>query len=581
MEPRDPPLDRAPTDRIAADLARLYPDVDADFVADAAQAFEPVAIAGGDTLVRRGDPSDALYIVLAGRFVAFDDTAPDRPLRLGEIGRGELIGEMTVLSGAPRTATVVALRDARLLRISNAAFVRFMQRHPSVMRRFVEVLTRRLSTAAEPRGRVATVALVGAGGLPAATLGAFAARLAHAVATRTTVRKIDAADAARAHVRPDDAAADGRIAAWLADAEDTHALLILVAADARDAWSRVALRHADRVLVVAHSDAADAAPGALEAATDAARDLRGRELVLLSAGPPRAAERWLQPRRVARHHWVCDADAGAIDRLARHLLGRSVGVALGGGGVRALTAIGVLRAFERARVPVDVVAGSSMGAVVGGLTALGHDAVTLHAALRDALRLRPFTGLAWPRHALLSGRRLAQCMHTLFGAARIEDCVRPFVPACCNLTDGTLALPERGPLAHWVHASNAVPGLVPPVAHDGAWYVDGALLDNVPVDAVRDRTAGVVVGVNPSRGDGPVPDASGRAPTLARTLVRAMLLASAGHTRSLHTRAALVLEPPMEGIDVNDWAALDAVIAAGEAHTLRLLDTWSPPERLA
>jgi NTE family protein len=574
METLDPTAAGASAAALALDLARLYPDLDAAFLAEAPDAFEPVRVAGGDVLVRRGDPTDALYIVLAGRFVATGVDAHGAPLRLGEIGRGELIGEMTVLSGGPRTATVVALRDARLVRIGNAAFVRFMQRHPSVMRRFVEVLVRRLTPVGEARGRVATVALVAGPGMSG--VHDFAHRLVAALGAR--VRRIDAA-IAREHcgdLAP--AAQDGRLGAWLAAEEDAHALLVFETDPQPGPWTDAALRHADRVLIVARADAPEVKPIGTEQGL-AGTTLRGCELVLLgTAGrPPRDTARWLAGRTLLRHHHAADDDPAALDRLARHLLGRSVALALGGGGARCFAEIGVLRALEDARVPVDVIAGTSMGAVIGGLAARGADARAVQGALRDALALRPFSGLAWPRHALLSERRLARFVQRLFDDARIEDTPRRFVPVCCNLTDGVLALPEAGSLARWVQASNAVPGLLPPVIEGGKLHVDGALLDNVPVDVAAARTAGVVIGVNVSRGDGLSADAAGRLPRLDRVLVRSMLLASGNHTRSARERAALFLEPPLEGIDVNDWTRIDAIVEAGYAHAAAALERWSPP----
>ena len=101
-----------------ADLARLYPDLDTAFLRGIGGEFEQVSVAGGATLVRRGDPSDALYILIGGRLIATQEDADGRTLRLGEIGRGEMIGEMSLLSGGTRTATVTALRDSRLVRIS-------------------------------------------------------------------------------------------------------------------------------------------------------------------------------------------------------------------------------------------------------------------------------------------------------------------------------------------------------------------------------------------------------------------------------------------------------------------------------
>src|SRR5512139_759336 len=96
-----------------ADLAELYPDLDASFLREAHEGFELVHVAGGEVLVRHGEPSDSLYILMRGRLVATRQDAGGHPVRLGEIGRGEIIGEMSVLTGGTRTATVTGLRDSQ------------------------------------------------------------------------------------------------------------------------------------------------------------------------------------------------------------------------------------------------------------------------------------------------------------------------------------------------------------------------------------------------------------------------------------------------------------------------------------
>jgi len=584
-----------------ADLAELYPDLDDTFLREAHEGFELVHVAGGEVLVRHGEPSDALYILMRGRLVATRQDASGDTVRLGEIGRGEIIGEMSVLTGGTRTATVAGLRDSQLIRISNEVFLRFMQHHPSVMRQFVQVLIDRLGQRApDRREKLSTIALVPAG--PRTDVDDFARALAQAFGADVAPLLLDLASVRARFPGAFDTAADAEISGWLNDLEREHGLLLYVC-DVRSArWSELCLRQADRVLLV--GDAGDdPVPTALETrlfGRAGVGNLRGCELVLLHATDtelPRDSERWLGQRSLRCHHHVRAGDGERMRRLARHLRGRSVGLVLGGGGAKAFAEIGVLRALEKAGVPVDVVGGTSMGAVIGALAALGHDAQAVHATLREALLLKPFSGLTLPVVSLLSGKRLAHMMRFLFGDVRMEDLWRRYFCVSCSLTRGTVEVHESGELAKWVTASNAVPGILPPVRKNGELFVDGGLLNNLPADAMSARNPGPVIAVNVSgvaelrAGVADDADLSGwsmaldglrvqdgrdRVPRIGRVLMRSMLLASANHSQSMRAHAALYLTPPVEGVDPGDWHALDQLVESGYRYTMEALEKWDP-----
>ena len=589
-----------------ADLARLYPDLDTGFLRGIGREFEQVAVAGGHTLVRRGDPSDALYILISGRLVATREDDLGRIVRLGEIGRGEMIGEMSLLSGGTRTATVTALRDSRLVRISNETFLQFMQRHPSVTRQFIQILISRLTHHA-PRHheKLSTLAVICAGITDETA--AFCRELESAVRGMAKVMLVDRARIEASFPGALDGAGDDRIATWLNEQEQQHGLMLYACEPGLSAWTRLCLRQADRVLIVAQATdgADDHELTAVERhlyGDDNGGGLRGCELVLLQAqnsSLPAGTARWLASRRLRRHHHLRRGDATGMERLCRHLVGRSIGLALGGGGAKAFAEIGVLRALAEARIPVDVIGGTSMGAVIGALAALGKDAREIQETLRAALRLKPYSGVTLPLVSLLSGKRLEQMMHMLFADIRIEDLWRRYYCVSCNLSTGSVYPAERGLLRQWVMASSAVPGIVPPFIDRGELFVDGALLNNVPADVMEGFNTGPIIAVNVSSVSelkAGVPDdtdlsgwsvlmgslamrrESQRAPGLGRILVRSMLMASANHAATMRDHADLYLAPRLVGIDVADWHALDALVETGYEHARQALESWNLPD---
>lgn len=584
---------------LLADLLALYPDLDASFLQEAQEGFELVHIVGGEVLVRQGSPSDALYILIRGRLVATQRDANGDTVRLGEIGRGEIIGEMSVLTGATRMATVAALRDSQLVRIPNEMFLRFMQHHSSVMRQFIRLLMNRLAQRpTDRRARLATIALVPAG--RRRDVDDFARALVQGFGDDLAPEVLDVASINARLPGMLDAATDAQIAHRLNDLELEHGLLLYVCDSTNERWSTLCLRQADRVLLIGDADD-DPSPNAVESllfARAGVETLRGSELVLLhSAGTemPRHSARWVRGRTLRCHHHLRAGDAGGMRRLVRHLLGRSVGLVLGGGGAKALAEIGVLRALEETGIPVDVVGGTSMGAVIGALAAQGHNAQAVHAAMREALRLKPFSGIMLPVVSLLSGKRLARTMRFLFGDTCIEDLWRRYFCVSCNLTHGRTKIHDSGELAKWVMASNAIPGIVPPVLKDGELFVDGGLLNNLPADVMHTRNHGTVIAVNVSSvaelraGVADDADLSGwrtilyglrpqdgghSVPRLDRILMRSMLLASANHSQSMRALAALYLTPPVTDVDLNDWQALDRIVDSGYHYTMGVLEKW-------
>jgi NTE family protein len=188
-----------------------------------------------------------------------------------------------------------------------------------------------------------------------------------------------------------------------------------------------------------------------------------------------------------------------IDRLARKIVGATIGLALGGGAAFGIAHVGVIRAFEELGVPIDLVCGTSMGSIVAlgyasGLSGaemwdhaheLGNVSTTLRA-------LDPsFSG-----SGLLGGRRLVSTFAPLMPAARFEDLVVPCTTVATDIQSGERVVIASGPLDRAFRASASVPVLWEPVQLDGRTLVDGAMVDPVPAEVVRDMGADLVCAIN-------------------------------------------------------------------------------------
>lgn len=290
---------------------------------------------------------------------------------------------------------------------------------------------------------------------------------------------------------------------------------------------------------------------------------------------------------------------GAVEPVRAPLIGPRVGLALGGGSARGWAHIGVIRALEEAGIVPAVVAGCSIGAVVGAFYAAGRlDQLETFAR---ALTKRRVFGLLDPRlpgPGLIAGNRLRQRLADDLGARRIEDLPVRFGCVATEFGSGREVHLARGPLVEAVRASYAIPGLFPPVAREGRLLMDGTLVNPIPVALARALGADLVICVN-LNGDtgGPVAREvttaprrgllrlvrGGAAPAAAPGIARVVLDAF-NITQDRISRARLERDPPDVAIgpDVAGFGLFDFHRAAeGIALGHRAARAALPPIRAA
>jgi predicted acylesterase/phospholipase RssA len=296
-----------------------------------------------------------------------------------------------------------------------------------------------------------------------------------------------------------DYSSKAQIMRWLAEKEETHRLIVFEADAANALWARMCVKSADRVLVVCSSADAPVVP-ALEYellwSAQARNNLAHRELVLLHAAGtalPSRTLQWLQARDVEFHHHVRLGHAPHYARLARQLVGQTLGLVLSGGGARGLAHLGAIRAMEERGIAVDYVGGTSQGAFMAAVFAINE---TYEASAVATRRLATRMGNMWdllgdatlPVMAYFSGKSLNKTIREILGAeTQVEDLWVPFFCVSTNLSCADMYVHTRGPLWRAVRASMSILDYLPPV-HDGKDLLcDGGYLANLPADVMRDQ----------------------------------------------------------------------------------------------
>lgn len=474
---------------IAGILAELplFSGLPAETVAAVAAAATLRKIARGAALVRAGEGSQTVSIVVSGRFEVSVRDRGDR----SEIGPGELVGEIGFFAHLPRTATVTAIRDAVVLELDRAGFEAVAAAHPVLLSAALTAVSRRLAETTRAMGvrprdeTIRTLAVVAAGGsrLPPWFEAALRSRLSGGPRGRVIGRGDLAA------LAPGAAPGDGALSDCLNALERDHPLVVYLADDGPSAWSSQALRQADAVLLAAAGDG-DAAPSALEREAFSLFDADRRRFVALR---PRAGEapagtaRWLESRPVGLvHHAAADAPAD-LDSLLRVLRGRAVGFVAGGGGGFGPAQIGIVRAFLEAGLVFDVFGGTSFGAATATSLAFGATHEEIVGGIDDIfVRAKAFSRRTIPRYGLIDHTVFDAALKARYGDRRMEDAFRPVFAVATDLSENRAAVIDRGPVWLAVRASAAIPAVLPPVVTaDGRLLVDGAVVDNVPVAPMK------------------------------------------------------------------------------------------------
>lgn len=274
-----------------------------------------------------------------------------------------------------------------------------------------------------------------------------------------------------------------------------------------------------------------------------------------------------------------------------------VGLALGGGGARGYAHLGVLKVLREAGVPVSILAGSSMGAVVGAAYAAGYGVAEMERMARNTRwgELLRLADVAFPRRGLILGQRLEEYSADLLGGRTFAELEKPLVVTACDLACGDEVRLRSGPVATALRASTAIPGIFAPVFLEGRVLVDGCVVSPVPFLAALEMGASVVIAVDVGAGrnssslawragemccglifrDARDRSPEARPPGYLSILGRSLLLCrQRDGRRSVPPRGAAAvffIKPRVEGIRWYEFQRVDECVAAGEEAGRRVL----------
>lgn len=529
-----------------------------------------IQLSAGETLFREGDEADAMYVVVSGRLRATREE--EGKLRvIGEIARGETVGEMALLTGGSRSATVQAMRDCVLVGLDSPAFAQLARLSPETVMHVARVQFDRIQRANRPSSaRQLRLSIAVLAACPGCDATAFAQKLQAQMNSQGNAIMVEGKNA------PAGTESDRKekIAIWLNELEASTPILIMPC-DGTDAdWTGQCLRGSDIVLVLSRSgEKPDLANYRIPEGVN-------RMLVVLhpdGSTPPSGTAQARAACGATTHFHLRENSMEDFARLRRLLTGRAVGIAFAGGGARSFCHLGVMRALQEHGIPMDIATGTSLGAIVGSGIGLDLDLDNLMGRFRIMVETNPTKRdyLLIPRTSLLSGRKLDRLLPHLLPDTEIEDCWKDFACVSANITNPGAHVHREGSLIKALRATVSIPGVFPPVRLDnGELLVDGGVVNNLPADVAREAGAGRIIACD----QGGTSGAKADKPNAMGIIMRSVVLQSRISGRAWKTAADLYFESPVSDISLLEWDQFDLAVKRGYENAKRLLEGVDPAD---
>lgn len=247
------------------------------------------------------------------------------------------------------------------------------------------------------------------------------------------------------------------------------------------------------------------------------------------------------------------------------------GIALSGGGARGIVHIGVLEALHKYGIRPEIISGASAGALVGAFYASGMEPLEILEVVKSNKMVKMFK---WqlPSNGLIDIKKIVSLLESCIGPDDFSNLKKPFYCSVVNLNSGQSEIKSEGKLFQWVLASASIPVIFEPQIIDGNTYVDGGLLNNLPVDCIRDQCR-ILIGVHVNH-NGPEESISGIKAIAERTL----RLAMGQNVRESLSKCDFVIDPPeTRKFNTFDFKKADEIFKIGfeetEKRILQMFDS--------
>ena len=567
---------------------------------------EWVHLKRGDVLFSEGDHQREMYIVVKGRLRVL--SPDDKQTSIGEVRAGETVGELSLLSDEPHTATVVAIRDCYVVRVDEGDYLWLAEKHPHISAEIAGIIIKRqqeiiqrIKTRREQSITFAIVPLQ-----DDLDIQTFTSELQAYIQPFGTTQTLDSKqfDALYGYAGASSLATDHPIhimvTSWMNQLEQDNRYVLYVTDSSMSQWTQRCIEQADRILFVGSATASHVLQPVEEAISKQYPQVR-TELILLhpeSTTLPSGTADWLDVRTVYTHHHIRLNDASHIRRTARRLTGHATGLVFGGGGARGFAHLGAIHAFEEEDVAVDMIGGTSIGALIAAAYALTGAYAEMYNLAQKISNSKSIFDYTFPMVAIMNSKKVSKLLETTYGETFIEDLWTPFFCIASNLSKAEIVISTRGKLHKALRASISIPGVFSPVIRDGDIIIDGGVMNNFPIDIMEKWCeGGTLIGLT-SQSERPTSSkrafhiedgVSGwkillnrlnpfskniKVPLLPITFLKTLEINTLEKQRTYHHIADFILNTDVHEFGLLAFDDYDKITQKGYEHSLPLIQDW-------
>ncbi len=552
-----------------------------------------------ETLLKQGDSGSEVFVLMDGRLRAIRENEGEPPIVLGDISRGEIVGEMAAMIREKRNATIYAIRNSILLRLKGSDFIELLQQQESSLIQLIQTVTQRTKKSFVPKHTVNSVAIVPI--TKGLELNTFSKHLVEAIQPFVSPKLLSQTVFEEEN--------NGKFNEKenydkeLSNYETKDNLLLYWTDGKWNNWTKQCISRADKILFVADALQSYKVGAFEKKVLNLLSNINhaAQELVLIHPSrtkTPSKTHRWLEKRKLQKHYHIAWNEEKDVQRLGRFLTGNAIGVAMSGGGIRSVVQAGIVHAMIEGGIPIDIIGGSSGGAFIGANIAHANTVEEfLPLAIKAQNAFKSTTQFTLPIVSLFSGKHLTKAIQAFFGKAEIEDLWIDFFCPSLSLVTGKLMIHQRGSLWKAVRASTSIMGLFPPLLDGGDCLVDGALINACPTDILAQMKVGKTIVINAMTKSGIQTDAKFAPsvsgwdllwkklnpfykkkiiPNIGTCIIQSMYMAS-NHLQAqvyANSKIDLFIEPPIQEFTSLNFQSGMELYEFGYKYGVNQIDNW-------
>lgn len=466
-----------------------------------ASALTIQSFPGNTLLIRKGEMLSDLYILFKGRLAFQVTDQGGRVTYRGEYAEGAVIGEMALLSDLPRSADVYSVHDSIILQLSKQDFLQLSILYPELLNKLTQFTINRLTRSLQGIQPVSSsnkfIAIVPIHPIEDLdnTLQEIIEKYPYGEKILLLTEKIMQE---HPHFFDEQGVINQEGVLWINQQEAKCSIVLYLAQDSLSKWTKFCIRQAETIVWMAAAYTKEYQLTQTEQYVKTMHEdfIKYRYLVLLhdDTNMPSDTQFWLENRIVDTHFHIHNHTEFGYAKLMRILTEHTIALVLSGGGAKGLVHIGVHKLLNERSIPIDFVAGSSMGSIFAAGIAMEAIPQEELSMVKEYLVSTTKLDYTFPYISIAAGKRVSEGLQSVCGEdTRIENLWNNYFCVSTNLIDSSLYVHKQGLLWKAIRASTALPLIYPPVSLGNKLLTDGGILSHLPIDVMRAEAPSSVI----------------------------------------------------------------------------------------